>query len=393
MAIERIGVVGAGVMGSEIAFAAAAAGIDVALRDIERALIDKGIAHIRAIAERRAASGRMTEEDAAALMARVSAAEAEEDLASCGLVIEAVTERMDVKWSVFAALDAGTPAETILTSNTSGLSISELASVTSRPERVLGLHFFNPASTMRLVEVIRGEGTSEATAEAGAELVRRLGKTPVAVAGVPGVPGQPDPRARALRGVPPRRRGRRRPGRGRRGRGGLRTRPDGAVRARRPDRPRHPRARPERPRRGLRGALRRRRRDGGPRRRRTAGREVRRGLLRRSGPRGRAGRARPRRRRALLPGGPRRGPPLPGGGGRIRPRPRARAAARGGLVGGAAGVGHRRGRGRGPGPDGRAVAVGGALPPDSVGRPSDQSPRRRSGRGPLLSERSLATFG
>jgi 3-hydroxybutyryl-CoA dehydrogenase len=186
MAIERIGVVGAGVMGSEIAFAAAAAGIDVVLRDVERALIDKGIAHIRTIAERRAASGRMTEEDAAALTARVSPAEAEEDLASCGLVIEAVTERMDVKRSVFAALDAGTPAETILASNTSGLSISELASVTSRPERVLGLHFFNPASTMRLVEVIRGEGTSEATAEAGAELVRRLGKTPVAVAECPG---------------------------------------------------------------------------------------------------------------------------------------------------------------------------------------------------------------
>jgi 3-hydroxybutyryl-CoA dehydrogenase len=186
MAIERIGVVGAGVMGSEIAFSAAAAGIEVALRDVDRSLIDRGLAHVGAIAERRVARGRMTADEAAALVARVAPAEDEAGLAGCDLVIEAVTERMDVKRTVFAALDAATPAETLLASNTSGLSISELASVTSRPERVLGLHFFNPASTMRLVEVIRGEATSDATAEAGAELVRRLGKTPVAVAECPG---------------------------------------------------------------------------------------------------------------------------------------------------------------------------------------------------------------
>ena len=174
MAIERIGVVGAGVMGSEIAFSAAAAGIEVALRDVDRSLIDRGLAHVGAIAERRVARGRMTADEAAALVARVAPAEDEASLVGCDLVIEAVTERMDVKRTVFAA------------SNTSGLSISELASVTSRPERVLGLHFFNPASTMRLVEVIRGEATSDATAEAGAELVRRLGKTPVAVAECPG---------------------------------------------------------------------------------------------------------------------------------------------------------------------------------------------------------------
>ena len=186
MAIERIGVVGAGVMGSEIAFSAAAAGIEVALRDVDRSLIERGLAHVGAIAERRVARGRMSADEAAALVARVAPAEDEADLAGCDLVIEAVTERMDVKRTVFAALDAATPAETLLASNTSGLSISELASVTSRPERVLGLHFFNPASTMRLVEVIRGDATSDATAEAGAELVRRLGKTPVAVAECPG---------------------------------------------------------------------------------------------------------------------------------------------------------------------------------------------------------------
>jgi 3-hydroxyacyl-CoA dehydrogenase/enoyl-CoA hydratase/3-hydroxybutyryl-CoA epimerase len=94
--IERIGIVGAGVMGSEIAFAAAQAGIGVALRDVERPLIDKGIAHVRSIADRRVARGRMTAEDADAIVARVAPAEAESDLAGCGLVIEAVTERMEV---------------------------------------------------------------------------------------------------------------------------------------------------------------------------------------------------------------------------------------------------------------------------------------------------------
>jgi len=186
MSVERIGVVGAGVMGSEIAFAAAQVGISVALRDVERSLIDRGIAHVRAIAERRVARGRMTPDEAEALVARVVPAEAESDLAGCGLVIEAVTEVMDVKRSVFAALDAATAPQTILASNTSGLSISELARATSRPDRVLGLHFFNPASTMKLVEVIRGDATSDATAAAASDLVRRLGKTPVAVAECPG---------------------------------------------------------------------------------------------------------------------------------------------------------------------------------------------------------------
>jgi 3-hydroxyacyl-CoA dehydrogenase len=186
VSIDRIGVVGAGVMGSEIAFSAAQAGLDVALRDVERALIDRGIDHVRSIAERRVARGRMSQEEADALVARVVPAEAEADLAGCGLVIEAVTEVMDVKRAVFAAIDAATPPATLLASNTSGLSISELGRSTSRPDRVLGLHFFNPASTMRLVEVIRGESTSDETAQAGSELVRRLGKTPVAVAECPG---------------------------------------------------------------------------------------------------------------------------------------------------------------------------------------------------------------
>jgi 3-hydroxybutyryl-CoA dehydrogenase len=186
MSIERIGVVGAGVMGSEIAFAAAQAGIEVALRDVDRPLIDRGIAHVRSIADRRVSRGRMTAEAAEALVARVAPAEVEADLAGCGLVIEAVTEVMDVKLAVFAALDAATPPATILASNTSGLSISEIARATSRPDRVLGLHFFNPASTMKLVEVIRGDATSNATALAGSDLVRQLGKTPVAVAECPG---------------------------------------------------------------------------------------------------------------------------------------------------------------------------------------------------------------
>ena len=184
--IGRIGVVGAGVMGSEIAFAAAQAGVEVALRDVRRELIDQGLGHIEKIAARRVARERITAEEAGALRARVSPAEQEGDLAGCGLVIEAVTEVMEVKRAVFAALDAATPPETLLASNTSGLSITELGRVTSRPNRVLGLHFFNPASTMRLVEVIRGEDTSDATAAAGAAFVEAVGKTPVAVAECPG---------------------------------------------------------------------------------------------------------------------------------------------------------------------------------------------------------------
>jgi 3-hydroxyacyl-CoA dehydrogenase len=186
VSIRRIGVVGAGVMGSEIAFAAAAAGIEVVLRDLEPALVERGLAHARSIAERRVARGAMSQEEADAPLGRITPAVDDGALAGCELAIEAVTELMDVKRDVFRRLDAALGPDALLASNTSGLSITELGRATRRPERVLGLHFFNPASTMRLVEVIRGADTSAATVAAGRELVERLGKTPVEVAECPG---------------------------------------------------------------------------------------------------------------------------------------------------------------------------------------------------------------
>ena len=186
MTIRRVGVVGAGVMGSEIAFAAAAAGFEVVLLDLELALVERGLAHARSVAERRVARGTMPREEADAFLGRIAPVVDDDALAGCGLAIEAVTELMDVKRDVFRRLDAVLEPEALLASNTSGLSITELGRATRRPDRVLGLHFFNPASTMRLVEVIRGADTSAATVGAGREFVERLGKTPVEVAECPG---------------------------------------------------------------------------------------------------------------------------------------------------------------------------------------------------------------
>jgi 3-hydroxybutyryl-CoA dehydrogenase len=184
--IERMAVVGAGVMGSEIAQAAAAGGVEVVLLDADPAALERGLAHVAQIGERRVARGRMSAGEARAILGRVSPAGDDAALATCALAVEAVPEILDVKREVFRRLDAALPPGAILASNTSGLSITALAGETGRPDRVLGLHFFNPASVMRLVEVIRGAQTSDATIEAGEELVRALGKTPVRVRECPG---------------------------------------------------------------------------------------------------------------------------------------------------------------------------------------------------------------
>lgn len=183
---ERIGLVGAGVMGAEIALIAAQAGYGVVLRDVDRATIEGGVAHARSVGERQVAKGRASAGDLASALARIEAADDDAALGDCTIGIEVVTERMDVKRGVFARLDAALPPGALIASNTSGLSITELAAVTGRPERVLGLHFFNPPSVMRLVEVVRGEATSPATLEAGLALAEALGKTPVSVAECPG---------------------------------------------------------------------------------------------------------------------------------------------------------------------------------------------------------------
>ncbi|WP_217913619.1 3-hydroxyacyl-CoA dehydrogenase [Miltoncostaea marina] len=183
---SRIAVVGAGVMGSEIAQVAAAAGLDVVLLDADPAALARGMEHLRGIGERRVARGRMDEAAAHAALARVTATIDDAALASCGLAVEAVPEVLEIKLDVFRRLDDALSPGALLATNTSGLSVTALAEATSRPDRVLGLHFFNPASVMRLVEVIRGRATSEETIAAGEALVSALGKVPVRVRECPG---------------------------------------------------------------------------------------------------------------------------------------------------------------------------------------------------------------
>jgi 3-hydroxybutyryl-CoA dehydrogenase len=183
---RSVAVVGAGVMGAEIALVAAQSGFDVVLRDVDRAAIDRGIAHATRTGERQVAKGRASAEDLAAALARIAPAEDDGALGGCAVAIEVVPENLEIKRGVFARLDAALPPGALIASNTSGLSITALGGFTRRPERVVGLHFFNPPSVMRLVEVVRGERTSAETVEEGLALVRAMGKTPVPVAECPG---------------------------------------------------------------------------------------------------------------------------------------------------------------------------------------------------------------
>ncbi|MGD9573653.1 MAG: 3-hydroxyacyl-CoA dehydrogenase NAD-binding domain-containing protein [Thermoleophilia bacterium] len=184
--ITRMAVLGAGVMGSEIAWVGAAAGLRVVLLDSDPAALERGAGHVAGIAARRVAKGRMDAAAADAVVARVATATDDAALADCGIAVEAVPEVMAIKREVMARLDAALPPGALIGSNTSGLSITEIAAATGRPDRVLGLHFFNPASVMALIEVVRGETTSDATAAAGMALARDLGKVPVAVRECPG---------------------------------------------------------------------------------------------------------------------------------------------------------------------------------------------------------------
>jgi 3-hydroxybutyryl-CoA dehydrogenase len=184
--IRRMAVLGAGVMGSEIAQTAAAGGVDVVLFDADPAALERGMAHVASIGERWVARGRMSEGEARAILGRVTTATEDAALADCDLAIEAVPEVMDIKRQVFRRLDAALPPHALLATNTSGLSVSGMAAETGRPDQVVGLHFFNPASVMRLVEVIRGASTSEATMVAAETLASSLGKVPVRVRECPG---------------------------------------------------------------------------------------------------------------------------------------------------------------------------------------------------------------
>lgn len=185
-AIGRVGVVGAGVMGAEIALVAALAGHDVTLVDVDPAALERGVAHAGATAGRLEGRGRLDADAVSPALARIDPAGGTAALAGCDLVVEAVPERLELKRAVLADVAAAVGDDAILATNTSGLSISDLAGATGRPARFVGLHFFNPAATMRLVEVIRGRETDPRVAERAEAFARGLGKQPVAVAECPG---------------------------------------------------------------------------------------------------------------------------------------------------------------------------------------------------------------
>jgi enoyl-CoA hydratase / 3-hydroxyacyl-CoA dehydrogenase len=179
--IEQITVLGSGNMGHGIAEVTAMAGYNVTMRDIEQSFVNKGYENIKWSLERLEEAGHLDEPTSNILTRISSSVDLEAAVEDADLVIEAVPEKMDLKKEVFADLDEFAPKDAILASNTSSLSISEMGSATSRPDKVVGLHFFNPPVKMDLVEVISGEETSDATGEAAYEFVKTIDKTPIYV--------------------------------------------------------------------------------------------------------------------------------------------------------------------------------------------------------------------
>ena len=194
MFVFKVAVVGAGVMGGEIAQVIAAADIPVILKDVEQRFVDTGLAKAREVTERQARKlvekDKLTREQGDAQIVRVlgniTGATAYDGFGDVDFAIEAVPERMAIKHQVFAELDAVTPGHAVLASNTSGLSITEIADATQRPDKVVGFHFFWPAASMRLIEVIEGEETSVETTQAASTFAQQIRKMPIRAAECPG---------------------------------------------------------------------------------------------------------------------------------------------------------------------------------------------------------------
>ncbi|HAT4226213.1 TPA: 3-hydroxybutyryl-CoA dehydrogenase [Clostridium perfringens] len=184
--MEKIFVIGAGTMGAGIVQAFAQKGYEVIVRDIKDEFVDRGIAGINKGLTKLVSKGKITEEDKEAVLSKITGTTDLGLAADCDLVIEAAVENMEIKKQIFSELDKICKEETILASNTSSLSITEVASATNRPDRVIGMHFFNPATIMKLVEVIRGMTTSQQTFDKVKTMSEAIGKTPVEVAEAPG---------------------------------------------------------------------------------------------------------------------------------------------------------------------------------------------------------------
>src|SRR5215210_4467916 len=194
MFVFKAAVVGAGVMGGEIAQVVAAGDIPVLLKDVDQEFVDAGLKKAREVTEKQARKlvekGKLDEDAARAQVERtlglITGTTSYDGFGDVDFVIEAVPEKMEVKHAVFAELDSYTPGHAILASNTSGLSITEIGDVTGRPDKVLGLHFFWPASVMRLVELVEGDETSAETMQAAANFAQAIRKTAVRCAECPG---------------------------------------------------------------------------------------------------------------------------------------------------------------------------------------------------------------
>lgn len=187
MKVQRAAVVGAGAMGAGIAQVLSQAGIEVLLKDIDQNFVDRGLANIKRMYESRVKKEVLTQSEAEYLFAMIKGTTAYDGFNNVDIVIEAALETIDVKLEIFRTLDQICPSRTILATNTSALSISEIASATRRADKVVGMHFFNPAQTMKLVEVIPGVRTASETVQAAIDLCRNeLHKIPVRVAECPG---------------------------------------------------------------------------------------------------------------------------------------------------------------------------------------------------------------
>jgi len=186
MEIKTIGVVGAGTMGNGIAHVFAGSGYRVVLVESNQAALDRGVQTISRNLEREAAKNKITVQDRESALKRIEPALDRSELAKCDFIVEAVFERYEVKQEIFRELDGICRPEVVLASNTSSISITRIAANTRRPDKVIGMHFFNPVPMMKLVEVIRGLATSEETYTTTRALAEKLGKTPVEVNDAPG---------------------------------------------------------------------------------------------------------------------------------------------------------------------------------------------------------------